>query len=575
MDNRTGLSLLFQPLMVNASSSDSITSGMDNFRFSNLIYRIIGQPERWHDDYIDIMNQVLDETDSFDDPSNFSELEVGDQIISRLHSSNETLAAFSTLLDTSRFKLIILDQKLVPIYHNHIADDLLAYVSDPDDNSKLSPALISLIEALPSNRETDSIQALDCVDGNGDQIYLRTIQGEAVTDEQPISFKLLLVLDHERSQSDLNPDLVEKFELTAKEQKVLLNLIHGKSIKQIAEASFVSENTVKTHLKSIYRKTETNSQADVIRLILTHESRILDSYFDSSARIMHTPKGNPELDQQVTLPDGNVIIYRDYGPKDGRPLVVFHNGFGCRVTIPIGYEEVLQRTNRRVIIPDRPGFGKSPYIKKHPIGWNERFREFADLLELQQFDILGTVLGSHMAINYAAEQDPRLGKVILASPVVINDKKQTQHLIGILAPSARLVSASKRFAREIYELWLKSVTLNIKTHYRKMLESSLGTKERDLFDQDDTRELIIEGFQEGSSVSLEGISHEMVFCMTPLKKDLSKITNPVEIWYGSDDARMTLRGAEVLRDQLPNATLNVREGYSEHIYYPLFEEMIA
>ena len=548
---------------------------MSNLRFSNLIYRIIGQPERWHDDYIDIMNQVLDETDSFDDPENFSELEVGDKIISRLHSSNETLAAFSALLDKSRFKLIILDQELLPIYHNQIAEQLMQYLASPTDSNQLRPGLLKVIRAAPESRTLESLHALDFQDQNGDQLYLRTIQGEAIDDENPVAFKLLMVLDHDRQHDDLNPDLIQKFELTAKEQKVLLNLIHGKSIKQIAEASFVSENTVKTHLKSIYRKTDTNSQADVIRLILTHESRILDSYFDSSVRLVSDGAPIGELDKRIILSDGNAIVYRDYGPVDGRPLVVFHNGYGCRITIPNDYQEILARTHRRVIIPDRPGYGKSPFISKHPLGWNERFSEFIDALEIESFDILGTVLGCHMAVNYAAHNDNRLGKIILASPVVINKKEHTQYLTGILAPSARLVKASKRFAREIYELWLKSVTLNIRTHYRKMLESSIGSKEKGEFESNGTLELIIEGFKEGSSVRLDGISHEMVYCLSPLNLDLSSIKNQVDFWYGTEDTRITQEGVEKIASQFSNSRMNIREGYSEHIYYSLFEEMIS
>ena len=548
---------------------------MSNLRFSNLIYRIIGQPERWHDDFLDIMNQVIDETDSFDDPENFSELEVGDQIISRMHSSNETLAAFHTLLDTSRFKLIILDQKLTPIYHNHIAEQLIQHLSNTSDGNTLNAGLTKLIKEAPKTSQQDYLHALDFQDENGDAIYLRTIKGGAVGDEQPVIFNFLLVPDLSRKQNDLNPDLIQKFKLTAKEQKVLRNLIHGMSIKQIAVESFVSENTVKSHLKAIFRKTGTNSQADVIRLILTHESRILDSYFDSSTVVAGAIDDISDQDKKITLADGNQIVYRDYGPKNGRPLIVFHNGFGCRVTIPNGWQEILHRTNRRIIIPDRPGFGKSPFIKQHPIGWNQRFSSFVDKLEIDHYDILGTVLGCHMAISYAAEQDPRLGKVILASPVIVNEKKHAKYLTGILAPSARLVGASKRFAREIYLLWLKSITLNIRTHYRSMLESSLGRVEKEQFAKDSTLELIIDGFTEGSSVSLDGISHEMVYCMSPLKADLASIGNAVELWYGSEDDRISQKGVEAIASQLPNSTLIVREGYSEHIYYALFEEMIA
>ena len=101
---------------------------MENSRFSSLIYRIIGKPERWHDDYLDIMHQVLDETDSFEDPKNFSELAIGEQILNRISITNEALNAFGTLLDKSRFRMIVLDDAFVPIYHNQNAEELFHFV---------------------------------------------------------------------------------------------------------------------------------------------------------------------------------------------------------------------------------------------------------------------------------------------------------------------------------------------------------------------------------------------------------------------------------------------------------------
>ncbi len=550
---------------------------MNNSRFSSLIYRIIGKPERWHDDYIDMMHQILDETESFDDPYNFSELAVGDQIISQLKASNEALAAFNTLLDKSRFKMIILDDQLQPIYHNRNAEELFEYVLSPSDRKQLRPGLARQIQEMPrakQNNKKNTLQALDFFDQNGEQIYLRTIQSQVDQQAAPNDFIILMALDQSHEHNELNTDLIAKYELTEKEQMVLRGLIHGKSIKEIAAESFVSDNTVKTHLKSIFRKTDTNSQTAVVGMILTHESQILDSYFESDIGGTGIFESNTR-DRSVTLADGHVVTYCEYGPADGRPLLVFHSGYGCRLSVPMGHEEACQRHHRRVIIPDRPGVGRTPYIKGHPQGWNARLREFTDVLGLKEYDILGSILGAQMAVDYAVNADDRLNKVILCAPIVVNQWAHTKHLTGILNPSARLVRASKRFAREIYELWLKSITLNLSTHYRSMLESSIGSAELEQFRTDGTFDLLIDVFREGSSQSLEGISREMVHCISPMKHDLQKINAELDVWIGSEDKRMTLDGLQEILKDFPAHNLHVREGYSEHIYYALFDEIIA
>ncbi len=554
---------------------------MDNSLFSSLVYRIIGKPDRWHNDYIDIMHQVLDETDAIDDPENFSELAIGDQILSRISGTNEALMAFSTLLDKSRFKMIILDDAFRMIYRNKNAEDLYNLVQKTQNSSKLKLVVLDKVKlAAEQNHKLhhegnqSGLYAVDYRDQNNEQLYLRSIQSRRDNNDLLSTFYLLLVVDQSANNKALNTGLVERYEFTDKEQSVLINLIHGKNIKQIASSSFVSENTIKTHLKALFRKTDTKSQADIVRLVLTDESQILDTYFGNDDVLDNLPTESAK-DNFVTLKNGTKIAYREYGPADGHPIIVCHNGYGCRVTIPMGYEDICQRQNKRIIIPDRPGYGLTPYIKSHPNSWNAMLSEFIDELELTQYDLLGTVLGSVIALNFAVEADTRLKRVRLSSPVFVNHKKDTEYLIGIFAPSTRLIQASKRFAREIYELWLKSVTMNLSSHYRNMLENSLGNAEREIFHSNNTIELMIDGFRQASSSGLDGISHEMVYCLSPRNVDLSKISVPVDLWWGDDDNRINLEGVKNLASQLPNAELHLREGYSEHIYYALFEDIIS
>jgi LuxR family maltose regulon positive regulatory protein len=53
--------------------------------------------------------------------------------------------------------------------------------------------------------------------------------------------------------------------LTEREMHILKELSKGCSYKQIADALFISLNTVKFHMKSIYRKTELNSNTELMK----------------------------------------------------------------------------------------------------------------------------------------------------------------------------------------------------------------------------------------------------------------------------------------------------------------------
>lgn len=64
------------------------------------------------------------------------------------------------------------------------------------------------------------------------------------------------------SLQDLNTKQLSKF--TQKEYEIILQVMEGYANKQLADANFVSLNTIKTHLKNIYDKLEVNSRTQVI-----------------------------------------------------------------------------------------------------------------------------------------------------------------------------------------------------------------------------------------------------------------------------------------------------------------------
>ena len=59
--------------------------------------------------------------------------------------------------------------------------------------------------------------------------------------------------------------------LTDRENEVLGLILSGKSNKEIAGALFISENTVKTHARSIYSKYDVGGRAELISTLLRNQ----------------------------------------------------------------------------------------------------------------------------------------------------------------------------------------------------------------------------------------------------------------------------------------------------------------
>ena len=69
----------------------------------------------------------------------------------------------------------------------------------------------------------------------------------------------------------VSADTANDYNLTAKERELLQHMANGKSYKMIAEAMMITIETVKTHVKNIYRKLHVNSSTEAVRKALQNK----------------------------------------------------------------------------------------------------------------------------------------------------------------------------------------------------------------------------------------------------------------------------------------------------------------
>lgn len=65
-------------------------------------------------------------------------------------------------------------------------------------------------------------------------------------------------------------DIYNKFDISDREQDLIPLLIEGKSNKEISEILFISQNTVKTHVRSIYKKVGVSNRLQLLSKISNH-----------------------------------------------------------------------------------------------------------------------------------------------------------------------------------------------------------------------------------------------------------------------------------------------------------------
>lgn len=101
------------------------------------------------------------------------------------------------------------------------------------------------------------------------QLLLRPLWAGAVTGQAGVEYTAVFLHDPDAAFEVDSFQLAVLFDLSYAEARVTAYLAAGSSLAAIAEDFHLSIHTVRTELKSVFRKTGASSQAELIRAILT------------------------------------------------------------------------------------------------------------------------------------------------------------------------------------------------------------------------------------------------------------------------------------------------------------------
>lgn len=144
--------------------------------------------------------------------------------------------------------------------------------------------------------------------------------------------------------------LQETFGLTLAEIEIVRGLTLGLPIRDIAGLRGRSVDTVRTQMRSIQSKTETHSQAELLRMVLGLMGLVLTPN-DAGPNEAALPQG-------LILPDGRRIDWIEFGDPAGRPVLHLHGDFGLSRWTPAA-ERAARLRHVRVVVPIRAGYGRS------------------------------------------------------------------------------------------------------------------------------------------------------------------------------------------------------------------------
>src|SRR5215510_1581231 len=103
--------------------------------------------------------------------------------------------------------------------------------------------------------------------------------------------------------------------------------------------------------------------------------------------------------RELRLRDGRTLAYAEYGRPDGQPIIYCHGSPSSRVEGDLFFDPAaLADLAVRIIVPDRPGMGRSDFQPgRRIVDWPGDIEQLAVALNLESFTVIGESGGSPYA----------------------------------------------------------------------------------------------------------------------------------------------------------------------------------
>ncbi|MGW0541397.1 alpha/beta fold hydrolase [Streptomyces griseoincarnatus] len=251
----------------------------------------------------------------------------------------------------------------------------------------------------------------------------------------------------------------------------------------------------------------------------------------------------------VTTSDGTAIFYKDWGPRDGQPLV-FHHGWPLSADDWDAQMLFFLQHGYRVIAHDRRGHGRSDQTA----GGHEMDTYAADVaaltdaLDLRDAVHIGHSTGGGEVTRYVARAKPgRVAKAVLVSAVPPVMVKSDSNPGG--TPIEVFDGFRAQLAANRAQLYVEIASGPFYGFNRPGAQASQG---------------LIDNWWRQGMTGAANAHYECIkaFSETDFTEDLKKIEVPVLVMHGTDDQIVPYDDSAPLTVKLlENGTLKTYEGY--------------
>lgn len=388
-----------------------------------------------------------------------------------------------------------------------------------------------------------------------------------------------LFVSNRKSQPMPMPDtLVRLYNLSHKEAEITRYLIQGLSINKISEINHVSKHTVRNQVKSIFSKTGTARQAELVSLVLTGPGSLIYNTSENISQLNQdlslSQNKFPRL-QHINLDAVRTLSWQEYGDPLGLPVIYGHSSLGSSYEITPEQDKILKRKGLRLIAPDRPGRSLSSAAPEMTLSsWVNDFENILYHLNIKEFQYIGYEIGALFGAAYAALKKSGIKKLIIVSTGLMPESKIEWKK---LSPFFRMNLKCALDYPQIHRMFNNMMVHGIKSNPKRLL-NILGkqfTETEKQFDFTDQYLQNLTASITNTAALATMMTRECQLSTGPWEFELSDVDCEIEQWHGSEDSFIPLISAKRLASAFKSEVqTRYLANQGRFIFYTHFDEII-
>jgi pimeloyl-ACP methyl ester carboxylesterase len=260
----------------------------------------------------------------------------------------------------------------------------------------------------------------------------------------------------------------------------------------------------------------------------------------------------------VSLDDGRVLGYEQWGDPAGHPLFLLHGTPGCRLTRHPD-ETLWSSLGLRVVTLDRPGYGLSSALPERRVSHAAHdVAAVADAIGLERFMVSGGSGGGPHALACAAILKDRVRACAAVASAAPLAKDELDGMIDLNRESYRIMTEEGRTAMVGFLGELRAQILADPIAATRSNMADAPPEDIEWHAREDVQRVQLEAIVEALRPGVEGwVDDAMSLFAMDWDIDLGAITCPTRFWHSANDRNGPLSAIERLVERVPGANLHV------------------